>query len=220
MEKIDSRRISTLDLMVLVAAAAAGLWLKRHSPPYLWPGGSNVGPESTVFRTWGCSLDVFPFLIPLAPALVVLHLRRPHPSLGRLTLRPGFAACLAATLGLAPGTMLQTLREVVAAMTQPGAIVKLPSPPFVTTTAPAPGAPEPMATTTNCISRILLVPLEECHAPAVATAVVVTWAILAVGRRWWPEPTWLDRAGRLLGLAWISAAAAVLASAVLGDVMM
>jgi hypothetical protein len=212
-----SRRVSILDLMILVAAAASCFWLKYHSPSYLWPGGPNVGSESPVFLVWGWSLDVFPFLIPLAPTLVVLHLRRPRPSLRRLTLRPGFAACLAATIGLAPGIIQQSVREVLAEMTKAGAVVKLPSPPFVTWPAPVPGTPEPMGTTTNGLSRMFLVPIEHGHAPAVATAIAVTWAILAIGRRWRSEPTWLDRAGRLIGLAWIVVALTLLTSVVLGD---
>lgn len=220
MQKDDSRRISTFDLMILVAAAAIGVWLNRHSPPYLWPGGPRYGPGSAVFLIWGWTLEIFPFLIPLAPTLVVLHLRRPRPSLRRLSLRPGFAACLAATLGLAPGFLMQALREVIAAMIRPGAIVKLPSPPFTTSPAEAPGGPEPMGATTNCLSRIILVPIEHSHAPAVAAAVVVAWAMLAVGGRWQPRPTWLDRAGRLTGLAWIAGAATLLASVILGEYMM
>lgn len=165
-------------------------------------------------------MEIFPFLIPLAPTLVVLHLRRPRPSLRRLTLRPGFAACLAATIGLAPGFLTQALREVIAAMIRPGAFVKLPSPPFTTLPAEAPGVPEPMLSTTNCLSRIFLVPIEHSHAPAIAAAVVVTWTMLAVGGRWRPRPTWLDRAGRLTGLAWIAGAATLLASVILGDYMM
>lgn len=220
MESHDSRRLSTFDLMTLVAAAAVGLWLKHHSPPYLWPGGPMYGPESTVFLVWKGALEAFPFLIPLAPTLLVLHVRRPRPSLRRLSLRPGFTACLAATIGLGAGSLLQAFREVLALMTSPGAIVKLPSPPFMVLPAEASGALEPMGATTNCLSRIILVPIEHGHAPAIATAIIVTWAMLVVGRRCRLQPTWLDRAGRLVGLAWIAAAMTLLASATLGEYMM
>jgi len=220
LENHDSRRFSTFDLMILVAAAAVGLWLKRHAPPYLWPGGAKYGPESTVFLIWEATLEIFPFLIPLAPTLFVLHLRRPRPSLRRLSLRPGFAACLAATIGLGVGSLTQALREVVALMTRTGAIAKLPSPPFMTWPAGTPDVPEPMGATTNGLSRIVLVPIEHGHAPAVATAVVVAWAMLAVGGRWRPRPTWIDRVGRLIGLAWIAVATTLLASVVVGEYLM
>jgi hypothetical protein len=34
-------------------------------------------------------------------------------------------------------------------------------------------------------------------------AVTVAWLTLALNGRWQPEPNWLDRAGRSLGLAWV-----------------
>jgi hypothetical protein len=34
-------------------------------------------------------------------------------------------------------------------------------------------------------------------------AVFASWLILAMGRRWRPEPGWIDRLGRLMGIAWI-----------------
>jgi hypothetical protein len=220
LENHDSRKFSIFDLMILVAASAVGLWLMHHSPPYLWPGGAAYGPESSVFRIWKVTLGSFPFLIPLAPTFLILHLRRPRPPLRRLSLRPGFAACLAATFGLGTGCLMQAIREVVDRMTRPGAVVRLPSPPFVALAATAPDAAEPMGATTNWLSRILLVPIEHGHSPAIATAVAVIWALLAIGRRWRPQPTWMDRGGRLVGLAWIACASMLLASVILGEYMM
>ncbi|WP_435008098.1 hypothetical protein P12x_005373 [Tundrisphaera lichenicola] len=43
----------------------------------------------------------------------------------------------------------------------------------------------------------------------VGAAVLWCWATMAISGRWRPEPTWLDRLGRLLGLAWIALAIAV-----------
>ena len=33
--------------------------------------------------------------------------------------------------------------------------------------------------------------------------VATAWMALALGRRWRPEPSWVDRTGRALGFAWI-----------------
>jgi hypothetical protein len=77
-----------------------------------------------------------------------------------------------------------------------------------------------MRATANCLSRIILVSIEQSHAPAVAAAVVVTWAMLAVGGRWRPPPTWLDRDGRLTGLAWIDGAATLLTGVIFGEYTM
>jgi hypothetical protein len=39
----------------------------------------------------------------------------------------------------------------------------------------------------------------------VSCAVLVSWVIAAVSKRWRPEPNWIDRIGRVLGLIWIVA---------------
>lgn len=39
-------------------------------------------------------------------------------------------------------------------------------------------------------------------------AVLIAWGTLALAGRWRAEPTWLDRLGRLVGLAWIAMALA------------
>ena len=38
----------------------------------------------------------------------------------------------------------------------------------------------------------------------ISLLVVVTWALQWLGGRWAPEPTWLDRAGRLIGILWVA----------------
>ena len=47
--------------------------------------------------------------------------------------------------------------------------------------------------------------------PAPAFAIIVAWTMLAVQRRWRNEPSWIDRAGRVLGVAWVLAGTAVAA---------
>jgi hypothetical protein len=39
--------------------------------------------------------------------------------------------------------------------------------------------------------------------PFFGLAVLASWVTLVVGRRWRPEPSWVDRLGRALGLLWI-----------------
>jgi hypothetical protein len=34
-------------------------------------------------------------------------------------------------------------------------------------------------------------------------AVALAWLVAGAGGRWRPEPSWVDRAGRLLGVAWL-----------------
>jgi hypothetical protein len=37
----------------------------------------------------------------------------------------------------------------------------------------------------------------------IATAVPLAWVILIATRRWVPEPSWIDRSGRILGALWM-----------------
>ena len=43
------------------------------------------------------------------------------------------------------------------------------------------------------------------HVPQVGFAVVGGWLSLAMAGRWRPEPGWIDRAGRVVGVCWIVA---------------
>lgn len=37
----------------------------------------------------------------------------------------------------------------------------------------------------------------------IGAAILSSWATLALSRRWRPQPTWLDRVGRVVGVAWL-----------------
>ena len=41
------------------------------------------------------------------------------------------------------------------------------------------------------------------HPAVFPGSVVVAWSALVLSGRWCAEPTWIDRAGRALGLGWI-----------------
>lgn len=40
--------------------------------------------------------------------------------------------------------------------------------------------------------------------PATGMAIAASWLMLAIGGRWRSEPSWIDRAGRALGWAWVA----------------
>ena len=42
-----------------------------------------------------------------------------------------------------------------------------------------------------------------------AASVAAAWSIMALDGRWRPEPTWLDRSGRAVGIYWILAGVAI-----------
>ena len=63
------------------------------------------------------------------------------------------------------------------------------------------------------IGMLVMIDVAECEAvgayvlligSVLLSAVLLScWAILALGKRWSPEPTWIDRMGRFLGASWI-----------------
>jgi hypothetical protein len=94
------RRFTVLDGMILVAAVACGLSLRREAHAALQP--HTVMPyenrvESTTRRTIEA---MFPFLATMTPAVLIMSLRRPRPRWRKLVRRPGMAACCAAILPL------------------------------------------------------------------------------------------------------------------------
>ncbi len=44
---------------------------------------------------------------------------------------------------------------------------------------------------------------EPLYWAAVATSIPLAWAALAMRGRWRPEPGWIDRLGRILGVCWV-----------------
>ena len=50
-----------------------------------------------------------------------------------------------------------------------------------------------------------LVALRIVEPLPLAAAVLATWSLLIFNRRWRPEPSWIDRVGRCLGIYWLAA---------------
>ena len=44
----------------------------------------------------------------------------------------------------------------------------------------------------------------ECPTVVVPAGVLLAWLVLALVRRWSAKPSWIDRAGRCLGLVWVA----------------
>lgn len=96
------RAIGLLDLMVLIAAFAAALFLNRMNWPLIFPWGvwAIPGPTTRVrayLAIQGMLAIVFPHLVTLTFAVAVIRWRRPRPSLRRIARQPGtvagFVAC-------------------------------------------------------------------------------------------------------------------------------
>jgi hypothetical protein len=113
--------------------------------------------------------------IALAAALIVLRWISPRPSLARLVRQPGFVACVATVGGLALGSGLSEM-TVFVMKANPNRLFTTFSPGY---------------SLSHGISMIPFV-------------VAGAWLALALGGRWTPEKSWIDRAGRCVGFFWVA----------------
>jgi hypothetical protein len=96
------RRITLLDLLILVAATAVGLALLRVCMSVLTTETLSNQPGALI-RSYIIRAESYAvaLLAPWSVALLVLSLRRPRLPFARLARGPGFIACAAATSGMA-----------------------------------------------------------------------------------------------------------------------
>jgi hypothetical protein len=179
------RRFSTLDGMILVGALASGFGVLRMSSPEANWG--DILERAVSLSDWSVGsagllmVNLLTFATPMAVsltmALLVLRNRQPRPPWRRLMRRPGTMACLAPSCGWAFGVMF-----AAAAMADGGA-----------DELRWPGSPGLWIEVFSLAASFLA-----------GFAVAITWIILVAIRRWHPEPSWLDRLGRLAGAGWIA----------------
>jgi len=112
----------------------------------------------------------------LAVALIVLRLRRPRPRRRRLVIQAGFVACAATLASLILGTGCWLFFEMVHTRTAGSVRPMVPSSIWSWSTAAVPGF------------------------------LTGSWLGLWLARRWATEPSWIDRAGRIVGAFWIAGA--------------
>jgi hypothetical protein len=186
----ERRKFTLLDMMILVAAVAVGLWLRPQNLP---PGFERAIEESIrqhslrLLALWSRLIlngepmnygffSIRPMVSVWTLTLLLLELIHFRPPLRRLARQPGFAACCAVALVIVlvgPMNIAMLDRSV---------------------------DPVPIWAKVRAYLRVALgFGHGQCGA-AVATA----WLTLVLTGRWRPRPDWLDRAGRALGIFWIA----------------
>lgn len=199
-----ARRFTLTDAMILTAATAVALGLAKeysqdflsflqqnHSGPWKsWPGTL----VSTVLRG---ILATLPFGMAWTLGVLTIRLRQPRPAWRRLARQPGLVACLVAPLPAMLRIVSHAVYYVLECSTNFITPARLPSPPFVTHGLP--GFPDgfPLFWSDIFASAPLLL------VPQIGLAVAVAWIVLALSGHCRPEPTWIDRLGRVLGACWI-----------------
>jgi hypothetical protein len=113
-------------------------------------------------------------MVPGTAAVLVIRLRQPRPRPRRLARQPGMAACSAATWAASLTGGL-------------GLYWKL------------------MSRSYDIINYSITNYYSVVDAPIViGVAVASAWLIMAMNGSWRPEPGWIDRSGRLIGIYWLA----------------
>jgi hypothetical protein len=180
MRRLSDRHFNLEDAMVLVAATAAGMaWVHAYYDPQsfaiAWRFYVREGywTQATQYLIRAA----WPFVLAWTMAILILRLRPPRPPRRWLARQPGLVACCAVTLAAA--TLLwPTLVGLIAGI-------------------PAPDSVSGPARFWRDIAS------GDGSAETIGLAVVAAWLTLALGGRWRPESSWVDRAGRALGIVWI-----------------
>jgi hypothetical protein len=188
---IDRRRIILFDLMSLIAATALGLSLTQLgwprssvNPSLVWTlslpfYGSNFSGYPS--KTWILPVaervaPILPCLATWTGAFLASRLRGPRPRRRRLFRQPGFVGAVAALSVLIIESALLIISGVIDGRFR---------------------GSNSAALAEFAANAVILL---AHHA---GWSVAVSWLTLALIGQWRPEPTWVDRWGRALGLTWI-----------------
>ena len=177
------RRFNLIDAMALVAATAVGLMLVRSlGLQFDWkviffglPEGQSV--FNALRSGYTGVLALTPILTLWTITLLVLRLRSPCPAARTLTRQPGFVCAIAVALTIAVGVANLAIATVITWGHHGWSI-----------TAPYSGW---------LLQFAWSLPAFCGHAVAMA------WVVQALSGNLCSEPSWIDRAGRAVGIIWI-----------------
>lgn len=175
------RRFTIADGMILIAATACGLaWSVRVCAEYTQMRTMPVGSWMW-FRYWAAAVPVMalPCVLFLTIAVAILRVVRPRPSWRRTACQPGMTASLATLVALTIALPLIGIFNAINMTKHPADFDFW-----------------------RELRRNLFV-MTVMAAPIAGFAIIVSWTLLAVQRRWRRERTWIDLVGRMLGVTWI-----------------
>jgi hypothetical protein len=175
-KRFPQRKFRPYDALILIATLAIGMGLTGFYLPEMFDNSKADlgGPTQWLLASFALVLACLPIPAALGVGIGVSRLLTPHPSRRRLACQPGFVACLANSFGVV----------VIAASLLVISVYKV-----------------------DEVLRFQLprAMLAKIHLPMIiGPGVICGWALLVIGKRWCPEPSWVDRAGRALGVFWIS----------------
>lgn len=183
----QQRRFTLADAMALVAAVAVGLALSR-----VWtrfeherimctsPLASYTGPLVRLSPVTFWAVQYWPVVAALSPTLLALRTRRPRPTWRRLFAPPGVTAYAAATIAIALEGLTNVLWILCRSFSSfPWEGIKLDR---------------------ISVLHLTLATINALSSMTAGIAVAAAWGSTALFGRWRPESSWIDRAGRVVGL--------------------
>jgi hypothetical protein len=181
------RHFQLSDALILTAATAVGIVDTRDlwdvlPNPVLWKLDQGWSVSATFDRLTIIAAVLLPLLAAWTVGVLLARLVPPRPSRRRVALQPGASACGAALLVLIVDTVSQaaSLARFEWADGQLGLTWK----------------------TVGFLSWIHTRVLLTVAYPT-SLAVLGAWGVLVLSGRARPEPSWVDRTGRALGVCWI-----------------
>lgn len=176
---ISRRKFTLIDAMFLVAATAVALVPIRYA--YDSDMLEALSAAWTFEGVWEFALGLHwiftPLLVTWSLALWLLRLRQPRPRLRRLFRQPGMAATTAILL-----SVVLILIKLFAMLV----IVFL--------------AAKAFARSGEGLALDFLFVCSRMYSAALCDALLAVWLVLWLGRVWRCEASWIDRAGRALGI--------------------
>ncbi|MDR3623494.1 MAG: hypothetical protein P4L85_29445 [Paludisphaera borealis] len=194
MQRQKKRPFRIRDAAVMVAATGFGLagwrywfWATLTDWSYLWPAGDlwNLG------RWLVAAQRVVPFssimLLSLTVGVLFLRVVTDRPRRRRLWCQPGFLACVAVVFAFACKSVEIGFNLAANVLTaRPGQFANI----------------DYGAAAGECVLMLLGNSPDGYQAKA-GEVILLTWLVTWAGGRCRPEPSWVDRSGRLLGAAWV-----------------
>jgi hypothetical protein len=174
------RKFTLFDAMVLIAATAIALLPIRLFLSSIAGISAKSHPAQILYLVLITDATLCPFAMSLSLAVWTLRLRQPRPGLPRAFRQPGMAAC--------------TATLVYSSFFVTSAIISL----FLSYFADGVFGPH-MFTNFNFVIWFLLLPMAM-----LGITVFAVWVVLWLIGAWRPEPSWIDRAGRVLGIYWVA----------------
>ena len=183
------RRFTLLDAMIVVAMIALAIAATRWKyAGYAWFWNfhrEGWTPGATLRRLATAAAFALPTLFAATVAVVLARLARPRPPLRRVARPPGSAACGVTLLVVA----VEAVGYIASWLSHGYSWAQF----------------EDWIGTSGVLGIFTTdVLIESTY--AIGHAVFATWALLALSRTGRPERSWIDRTGRVLGLAWMMTA--------------